>query len=131
LRGGAGQAEGAGPVEGLEAAVGAELVVPVPHVSPDRVHRYVKLAATPSTDPYRRISPGHSRPISNDSTVPVTAPTAISTAMACDQRRASRIAVWLPRRSPVNSASSTNDGSAIPKQVKMMWNPSVVARGQL
>src|SRR4029077_4774700 len=46
----------------------------------------------PNTAPYWRISPGHSRPISNDSTVPVTAPTAISTPMACDQRRASRIA---------------------------------------
>src|ERR1700733_16108893 len=33
----------------------------------------------PSTDPDWRISPGQSRPISNDSTVPVTAPTAMST----------------------------------------------------
>ena len=81
----------------------------------------------PSTAPYCRISPGHNRPISNDSTVPVTAPTAISTPIACDQRRASRIAVSSWRRRPMNSASSTIDGSAIPRHAKMMWNPSVAA----
>src|SRR5215472_244940 len=62
---------------------------------------------SPSTAPYRRISPGHSRPISNDSTVPVTAPTAIRTPIACDHRRARR--------------------SATPRHARMMWNPSVVA----
>ena len=81
----------------------------------------------PSTAPYWRISPGHSRPISNDSTVPVTAPTATSTPIACDQRRASVIATSSCRRSPMNSASSTIVGSAIPRQARMMWNPSVVA----
>ena len=35
----------------------------------------------PSTAPYWRISPGQSSPISKESTVPVTAPTAMSTAM--------------------------------------------------
>src|SRR5580692_7148890 len=44
LRGGREQAESTGPVEGLQAAVGSELVVQVPHVRPDRVHRHVKLA---------------------------------------------------------------------------------------
>ena len=82
---------------------------------------------SPSTAPYWRISPGHSRPISNDSTVPVTAPTATSTPIACDQRRASTSATSLERRRPMNSASSTNVGNAIPKQAKMMWNPRVVA----
>jgi hypothetical protein len=40
--------------------------------------------------------------------------------MACDHRRASRIAVSSRRRSPMNSASSTTDGKAMPKQAKMM-----------
>jgi carboxylesterase type B len=44
LRDGREQAKSAGPVEGLQAAVGAELVVQVPHVRPDRVHRHVELA---------------------------------------------------------------------------------------
>ena len=38
------QAKGTGPVQGLQAAVGAELVVEVPHVRPDWVHRHVELA---------------------------------------------------------------------------------------
>jgi len=44
LRDGCEQAESTGPVDGLQAAVGAELVVHVPHVRPDRVHRHVELA---------------------------------------------------------------------------------------
>jgi hypothetical protein len=74
----------------------------------------------PSTAPYWRIRPGHNRPISNDSTVPLTAPTATSTPITCDQRRASSIAVWSFRRSPINSASSTKDGRATPRQARMM-----------
>src|ERR1700722_2597910 len=81
----------------------------------------------PRTAPYWRISPGHSRPISNDSTVPVTAPTATSTPITCDQRRASFIAMGSGRRSPMNSAISTIVGSAMPRQARMMWKPSVVA----
>jgi hypothetical protein len=38
LRDGREQAKNTRPVEGLQAAVGAELVVQVPHVRPDRVH---------------------------------------------------------------------------------------------
>ena len=74
-----------------------------------------------------RIRPGHSSPISNDSTVPVTAPTATSTPMTCDHRRASSIATSSERLRPRNSATSTTVGNAIPKQAKMIWNPSVVA----
>ena len=44
LRGGREQAKSTGTVEGLQATVGAKLVVQVPHVRPDRVHRHVKLA---------------------------------------------------------------------------------------
>src|SRR5260370_25983467 len=43
-RGGCEQAEGAGPVDGLVAAVGAELVVKVAHVRPDGGRRQVQLA---------------------------------------------------------------------------------------
>jgi hypothetical protein len=44
LRHGPEQAKSTGPVDGLQAAVGAELVVQVPHVRPDRVHRHIELA---------------------------------------------------------------------------------------
>ena len=52
--------------------------------------------------------------------VPVTAPTAIRTPIAEDQRRASRSAVASSRRNPMNPASSTNAGNAIPRQARMM-----------
>ena len=44
LRDGREQAKSTGPVDGLQAAVGAELVVQVSHMRPDRVHRHIKLA---------------------------------------------------------------------------------------
>jgi hypothetical protein len=44
LRDGREQAKSTGPVDGLQAAVGSEPVVQVPHVRPDRVHRHIKLA---------------------------------------------------------------------------------------
>ena len=44
MRDGGEQAKSTGAVEGLQAAVGAELVVQVPHVRPDRVHRHIELA---------------------------------------------------------------------------------------
>jgi hypothetical protein len=44
LRGGREQAKSTGPVEGLQAAVGSELVVPVPHVRPDCVHGHIEFA---------------------------------------------------------------------------------------
>jgi hypothetical protein len=45
VRGGREQAKSAGSVDGLETTVGAQLVVQVPQVRPDRVHRHVKLAS--------------------------------------------------------------------------------------
>ena len=57
-----------------------------------------KLNGMPMADPYLPISPGHSKPMSNDSTVPLTAPTATSTAITFDQRRASSSASGSPRR---------------------------------
>jgi hypothetical protein len=44
----------------------------------------------PNASPKRSIIPGHSSPNSNESTVPLTAPTANSTATTFDQRWASR-----------------------------------------
>ena len=45
--------------------------------------------STPNTEPNRPVNPGQRSPNSNESTVPVTAPTAKVTATAFDQRRAS------------------------------------------
>ena len=46
---------------------------------------------SPYAAPYLPIRPGQSSPISNDSTVPDTAPTANSTAATCDQRCATNV----------------------------------------
>ena len=54
----------------------------------------------PNAAPNLPISPGQSSPISNETTVPVTAPTATSTAITLDQRRASSSAARSWRRSP-------------------------------
>ena len=43
---------------------------------------------SPKTSPYLPVSPGHSSPISKESTVPEAAPTAKVRPAACDQRRA-------------------------------------------
>jgi len=44
LRDGCEQAKSTGPVDGFHPAMGAELVIRVPPVRPDRVHRHMKLA---------------------------------------------------------------------------------------
>src|ERR1700754_591438 len=79
---------------------------------------------TPNAAPNRPIRPGHSRPISYDSTVPDTAPTATSTAMTFDQRRASSSAAASPRLMPIHSAVMVTAANAMPKHARMMWNPS-------
>src|SRR5580692_5235205 len=78
----------------------------------------------PIAAPNRPIRPGHSRPISYDSTVPDTAPTATSTAMTFDQRRASSSAAASPRLMPIHSAVMMTAAKAMPKHARMMWNPS-------
>src|ERR1700745_1172964 len=78
----------------------------------------------PIAAPNRPIRPGHSRPISYDSTVPDTAPTATSTAMTFDQRRASSSAAASPRLMPIHSAVMVTAANAMPKHARMMWNPS-------
>src|SRR5580692_7407429 len=71
---------------------------------------------SPIAAPYRPIRPGHSRPISYDSTVPDTAPTATSTA--------SSIATGSLRLMPIHSAVIVTAANATPKQARMIWNPS-------
>ena len=56
--------------------------------------------AIPKASPKRSMKRGQSRPNSKLSTVPVTAPTAKVTAIAFDQRRASRIASSSSRFEP-------------------------------
>src|SRR5919106_850125 len=77
--------------------------------------------------PKRSISPGHRSPSSNESTVPVTAPTANSTAITLDHRCASLSAVSSSLRRPHQLATSVIAGKPIPMQAKTMWNPSVNA----
>ena len=82
---------------------------------------------SPNTSPNRPSRPGHSRPSSNDSTVPVTAPTAKVTPITCDQRRASRSAASSRWRRPYAFAISANSGRKSPNGTSRMWNPSVNA----
>ena len=56
--------------------------------------------------------------------MPDTAPTATSTAMIFDQRRASSSAAASPRLMPIHSAVMVTAANAMPKQARMMWNPS-------
>ncbi len=81
----------------------------------------------PKTSPNRSMKFGQSRPISNERTVPVTAPTANRTAAAFDQRLARSSATSSSLRRPLNSAISIIAGSATPTQARMMWKPSVNA----
>ena len=53
-------------------------------------------------------------------TVPDTAPTATSTAMTFDQRRASSSAAASPRLMPIQCAISVTAGKAMPKHARMM-----------
>ena len=55
-----------------------------------------KANGTPNASPHCPMNRGHSSPNSNDSTVPVTAPTANVTAMYFDQRWASCSAAASP-----------------------------------
>ncbi len=81
----------------------------------------------PNAPPYRPISTGHSSPISNDRTVPVTAPTANVTAITVDQRRASSSAAGSPAAEADPVRDQDDVGSPTPRQASTMWNPSVNA----
>src|SRR6266545_4520405 len=83
--------------------------------------------AIPKASPKGSIIPGHSSPNSKERTVPLTAPTANSTATALDQRRARRSASASPLLRPRYSAISITAGKATPRQARTMWKPSVNA----
>ncbi len=68
----------------------------------------------PKTSPHCCMNFGHSRPISKESTVPVTAPTANSTAAAFDHCRARLRASASSCVRPLYSAISMIAGSATP-----------------
>src|SRR4051812_44241408 len=63
-------------------------------------------------------------PISNESRVPDTAPAANSTPIALAQVWASPVSAGFPRLYPRHSAKTVISGKAIPKQEKMMCQPS-------
>ena len=83
--------------------------------------------ANPITGPKVCMKAGHSKPSSNDNTVPDTAPAANNTAKALDQR----IAMICHRRSPVlaqrHSANNISTGSPTPRQATTMCQPRVKA----
>ncbi len=83
--------------------------------------------AIPKASPKRSMKRGQSSPNSKLSTVPVTAPTAKVTAIAFDQRRASRMASSSPRLSPSQLAIRMIAGKATPMQARTMWKASVNA----
>jgi hypothetical protein len=62
-------------------------------------------------------------PISNDSSVPDTAPAANRIPMAFDQVCASSVSAASPRRWPRHSVNTVSSGKAIPKQAKTMCQP--------
>jgi hypothetical protein len=82
---------------------------------------------TPKTSPKRLMNRGHRSPSSNDSTVPVTAPTAKVTAATFDHRCASTRQSSSPPRRPRQFAMSMIAGKATPRLARMMWKPSVIA----
>ena len=67
---------------------------------------------------------GHSRPSSNDSAVPDTAPMAKVTAVSFAQTCASRLASASWWRIHRHSAISISSGIATPIAAKIMWKPS-------
>src|SRR3954453_17154248 len=83
--------------------------------------------STPKTWPKRPVNAGHSSPNSNESTVPVMAPTAKVTATTFDQRCARLSASWSPWRRPRYLAISISAGNATPTDARMMWKASVNA----
>ena len=78
----------------------------------------------PMMGPATRMNPGHSRPSSNDSTVPDTAPTANRIAVPRAQRLARSRWTGSPVRRQRRSATTISTGIAIPTTAKTMWNAS-------
>src|SRR6266571_1635218 len=81
----------------------------------------------PKIGPAKAMNGGHSRPSSNESTVPDTAPTANRIAVPRAQRRASVSAAASFLRSHHSSAIAISTGIAMPMAAKTMWNASDIA----
>lgn len=81
----------------------------------------------PTSGPARSMKSGHSSPSSNDSTVPLTAPTANITAVPFDHRFASssQLSSFVRRYMP--SAMTMSSGIAIPTTANTMWKASDIA----
>src|SRR3954470_10106925 len=78
----------------------------------------------PIIGPANSMNRGHSRPSSNESTVPDTAPTANKTAVPVAHRFASCRYTASPVRRHRHSASTISTGIAIPISANTMWKPS-------
>ena len=78
----------------------------------------------PYTSPNGAIRPGQRMPISNDSSVPDTAPAANSTPIALAQVWARSRSIGLPRLWARHSVNTTIVGNAIPKHENTMCQPS-------
>src|SRR5512135_1730608 len=78
----------------------------------------------PMIAPANRMNAGQSRPSSNDSTVPDTAPTAKRIAVPRAQRLARSRWMGSPERRQRRSATTMRTGIAIPTTAKTMWNAS-------
>ena len=88
----------------------------------------------PKIAPEKAMNLGQSRPSSNESVVPDTAPTANKMPNAFDQRRArlSQTSSLVLSHSP--SAMSISSGKPTPSTAKTMWKPSdvpIVARARV
>ena len=73
------------------------------------------------------MKPGHNNPNSKERTVPLTAPTANSTAKTLDHRRARARQTASPVAMDRRSAISISNGNPIPIAAKTMWKASVKA----
>src|SRR5690242_3505611 len=88
----------------------------------------------PKMAPENAMNRGHSRPSSNDSAVPDTAPTANRIPHPRDQRRASTSHASSRVRSHRPSATTSSRGRPTPRTANTMWNPSdvpIVARASV
>src|SRR5436309_4684702 len=81
----------------------------------------------PKIGPAKAMKAGHSRPSSNESTVPETAPTANRIAVPRAQRWARASAAASFFRSHHSSAIAISTGIAMPMAAKTIWNASDIA----
>jgi len=81
----------------------------------------------PMIAPAYAMKAGQSSPSSNESTVPLTAPTAKRIAVPLLHRLVRSSQTGSRVRSHCRSESTISNGIPIPRTAKMMWNPSDIA----